>query len=211
MAIEEPEYSLIKQEDHFELRAYKPMIIAETQVSGDLSEASNAGFRRIADYIFGNNTPTSDPANTGSEKISMTAPVAIEKESPSSKIAMTAPVGIEASDSENNTGFGAESISEQSQWRVSFVMPATYTMNTLPKPNNDKVVLKPIPAEDRAVIRFSGFTGDKKVADKTAELLAWMESQELVVSGQPQLARYNPPWTLPFLRRNEILITYEKN
>ncbi len=187
MATEEPSYQLIEKSGEFELRAYEPMIVAETLVPGPMDDASSAGFRLIADYIFGNNTLRSG----GNEKISMTAPVTMEPRS--EKISMTAPVGMQ------QTG---------EQWRVHFVMPSQYTLDTLPRPNNPAVELREIPARNFAVIRFSGLVGEKKRAAKEAELINWLDSRGIEPIGQPQLARYNPPWTLPFLRRNEVMVAY---
>jgi len=119
----------------------------------------------------------------------MTVPVTLE---PSSrKIAMTAPVMVENKDN---------------RWRVHFVMPAEYTLNSLPIPNDPRVSLREIAEQKTAVILFSGLAGEDKVKDKTATLLDWIKSRGLEATSTPQLARYNPPWTLPFLRRNEILI-----
>ena len=185
MAIEEPTYETILAEEPYEVRQYRPMIVAETFVEGDLSAASNAGFRRIADFIFGNNT---SPRGAG-EKIEMTAPVTAAPAS--EKIAMTAPVTVE------DTG---------GRWRVHFVMPSKYTIATLPRPNDPAVAIREVPAAKVAVIRFSGLAGESNVAGKTADLMRWIESRGLRASGAPQLARYNPPWTLPFMRRNEVLV-----
>lgn len=187
MATEEPAYTVIEQTDNFELRRYDPMIIAETLVSGSMDDASGSGFRLIADYIFGNNTVR----NGGNGKISMTAPVTMASQS--EEISMTAPVSMEGS---------------AGKWRVHFVMPSKYTLDTLPRPNNPAVKLREIPATNYAVIRFSGFAGENKVAAKTAELKAWLEGRGIKPLGNPELARYNPPWTLPFLRRNEVMIPY---
>ena len=195
MATEEPEYTVIEKSGAFELRSYSPMIVAETRVSGSMDDASSAGFRLIADYIFGNNTAAGG-GNTshggGNEKISMTAPVTMEPAS--EKISMTAPVSIEQ---------------EDGQWRVHFVMPSDYTMEILPRPNNPAVSLREVPARNYAVIRFSGFTGEDKIAAKTAELMSWLDSKGITPIGKPELARYNPPWTLPFLRRNEVMVAYQ--
>ena len=160
MATEEPSYTVIEQSSDFELRAYSPMIVAETQISGPMDDASSAGFRLIADYIFGNNTSRAG----GNETISMTAPVSMEQ-----------------------TG---------EQWRVHFVMPSQNTLDTLPKPNNPAVSLREVPASNYAVIRFSGLVGEKERAAKTAELMTWLDSKGITPVGQPELARYNPPWTL---------------
>ena len=184
MAIEEPKYTVLEKTEPFELRMYAPMILAEVKVDGDLDEASNQGFRLIAAYIFGQNQV--------SEKISMTAPVAIEEQAnKGAKIAMTAPVNIES-----NAG----------QWTVSFVMPSEYTLENIPKPLNAKVLLRQIPAVKRAVIQFSGFYNSEKVSNKTLELEEWMKTRNLQATGVPKFARYNPPWTLPFMRRNEVMI-----
>lgn len=196
MAIEEPKFEVIEKVDAFELRAYKPLIVAEVLVDGDMKQASSKGFKLIADYIFGNNkSKTGDKIGT-SEKISMTAPVILEPKTEaakSEKVAMTAPVAMQK---------------DASKWRVHFVMPSQYRLATLPTPNNPQVSLREVAAKKFAVVRFSGLVGEEKMATKTAELLTWMQIKQLTPIGTSELARYNPPWTLPFLRRNEILIEY---
>jgi hypothetical protein len=187
MAIEEPKYSEIEKTKELELRAYNSMIIAETLVSGSKNKASNKGFKVIADYIFGNNISTAGD----SKKINMTAPVTLKPES--EKISMTVPVSMER---------------KGEQWRVHFVLPSQNTLDTVPKPNNSAVKLREIPARNYAVIRFSGLTGESKIAKKTIKLLSWLETKGITPVGKPELARYNPPWVLPFLRRNEIMIEY---
>lgn len=194
--VEEPKYTLLAQTGDFELRRYDEQLVAQTWVSGDQREASRAGFKVLADYIFGNNTaPTG-----GSSKISMTAPVTMQPnnnngDSDSQKIAMTAPVSMQQNDG---------------KWRVQFTMPSKYTMQTLPKPNNPDVEIVEVPAQTYGVIKFSGFTGSEKVDKKTQELQGWMQSKNLTPTGDPELARYDEPWTLPFLRRNEVMIAYEQ-
>jgi len=193
MAIEEPKYSVIEKSEPYELREYAPQILAEVQVEGDMDTASGEGFRLIAAYIFGKNQVQ--------EKISMTTPVTIESssESKSQKIAMTTPVTIEASNSNNLS-------STKSVWRVTFVMPSEYTLSTLPKPLDARVQIREIPAERKAVVVFSGRYNEEKVGEQIKALQGWIDTKNLQMIGQPQFARYNPPWTLPFLRRNEILI-----
>jgi hypothetical protein len=187
MATEEPKYTVIEASEAFELRAYSPKIVAETLVSGSMGKASSAGFRLIADFIFGNNTA----ASGGNKKISMTTPVTMEPKS--EKISMTAPVSMEQA---------------QGQWRVQFVMPREYTLDSLPKPNNPAVTVRKVPASNYAVIRFSGLADEAKTAAKTADLLAWLDARGVTPIGKPEFARYNPPWTLPFLRRNEVMVEY---
>jgi hypothetical protein len=184
MAIEEPRYSVLENTPPFELRSYEPMIVAEVQVDGDLDTASRQGFQLIAAYIFGKNQ-----VNDGADN---SAPIIIEERpSKSAKIAMTAPVIVENS---------AE------RWTVSFVMPAEYTLATLPKPLDSRVQIRTLPAVKKAVIQFTGFYDGQKVTKKTIELEGWIRGNNLQAIGSPQFARYDPPWTLPFLRRNEILI-----
>jgi hypothetical protein len=191
LAIEEPKYIVLEKSEPFELRSYAPRIVAEVKVEGDLDAASSQGFRLIAAYIFGKNQV--------SEKIAMTAPVGIESsdQNKSAKIAMTVPVAIE----------GGKSFEDASnQWTVSFVMPSEYTLATLPKPLNSEVKIRVVPAEKRAVITFSGFNSAEKAQAKTQLLQDWIKTKNLKTTGDPQFARYNPPWSLPFMRRNEILI-----
>jgi SOUL heme-binding protein len=186
--IEEPAFESIKKEGDFEVRQYRGFIVAETFVKGDMDAAGSEAFRAIAGYIFGGNISAS--ANS-SEKIAMTAPVTMEKTT-SEKIAMTAPVTMEKSADEN--------------YRVHFVMPSQYTMQTLPKPVNPKVTLREVAAQKMAVIRFSGFSTDEKVRVKTEELTGWIDKQGLKIIGKLQFARYDPPMMPPFLRRSEIMI-----
>jgi hypothetical protein len=94
------------------------------------------------------------------------------------------------------------------QWRMFFVMPSQYTLATLPTPLSPEVKLKEMPAHRKAVISFTGFNSQEKTQEKTAELKAWMKSKNLTPLGEPQLARYNPPWSIPFLRRNEVMLDY---
>lgn len=187
MATEEPKFDVVTKDGDFEVRKYAPMVVAETFVDGSQDDASSRGFRVIAGYIFGDNKR----ADKGAEKIAMTAPVTLEKQDASQKIAMTAPVTLEQ---------------QGSRWRVHFVMPSQYTLADLPKPNNAAVTLREIPGHKVAALRFSGFVGDDKVATKTAELRDWMVARGMSAAGPAQLARYDPPWALPFMRRNEILI-----
>jgi hypothetical protein len=191
MATEEPKYTLLEKSEPFELRAYAPQLIAEVKVEGDLDAASSQGFRLIAAFIFGQNQV--------SEKIAMTAPVGIQSndQQKSAKIAMTVPVGIEAVKPEKGVA---------NQWTVSFVMPSEYTLETLPKPLNSQVKIRQLPAENRAAITFSGFYSEDTVLEKTKALEDWIKTKNMQAIGPPQFARYNPPWSLPFMRRNEVMI-----
>ena len=194
MATEEPQYDVRISQAPFELRHYAPILIAETVVNGDMDAASSKGFRLIADYIFGNNLAA---GSQQAAKIAMTAPVTMEPQS--SKIAMTAPVTAEPLS-------GEASIADATQWRIHFVMPSQYAMTTIPKPNNSAVTLRELPRQYMVVHRYTGFNTMARVQEKTNETLAWAKQQSLKVIGAPQLSRYDPPWTLPLFRRNEIMV-----
>ena len=177
--VEQPSYSVVESWGDIELRDYPQLIAAEVEVPGERKQAINAGFRMIADYIFGNNAPR--------QKIAMTAPVTQQA---GEKIAMTAPVSQQAVDS---------------MWKVRFIMPSSYTLDTLPTPNNPDVKLIRVPAERVAVIQYSGSATEDSISRHRKLLLERIAQQGLTVIGEPTMAFYNPPWTLPFLRRNEIL------
>ncbi len=181
MAVEEPPYQSLVKDGAFELRRYPALVVAETVVKGDMDAASNQGFRRIADYIFGNNAATTPDKKT--------------------TIAMTAPVAVEPLGASSGADFKAAP-----EWRVQFVMPGQYSLGTLPQPNNPAVELRQAPARTAAVISYSGLNGEAKVQAKTEELKAWIAARQWEPLGPPQLARYDPPWTLPPWRRNEIHI-----
>jgi DNA gyrase inhibitor GyrI len=198
MAYDEPQYKVIFNSQHIEIRQYAPMLVAQVYVDGDMDEASNKGFRLIASYIFGNNQAATQPE---SEKIAMTTPVTIEPQA--EKISMTAPVAIEPQSQEGN-------MATSQRWRVHFVMPSQYTLSSIPKPKDSSVKLREIPEQYFVALRYSGFNTTAKVQQRTDELRDWSTSQGLTLIGGAQLARYNPPWTLPMFRRNEILIEIAK-
>lgn len=182
-AVEQPNYHVLSADQNIDIRRYEPMIIAEVVTYGDRETSIRDGFRLLADYIFGNNTVR--------ETIPMTAPVQQEK---SKKIAMTAPVQQEPIDD----AFDA--------WNVHFIMPSEFTMKTLPKPNDDRVLLKQIPSKTYAVITFSGVASKKTITSHKTQLLNYIKTNNIQTIGSPRYAFYNPPWTLPFLRRNEVMI-----
>jgi hypothetical protein len=178
--VEEPKFSVIEKDGAFEIRDYPPIIVAEATVQGTREVAINQGFRVIADYIFGN--------NVSAKKVAMTAPVT---QAPSEKVAMTVPVTQQGSGD---------------SWTVRFVMPAEYTMDTLPKPKNSAVTLKAVEGQRMAVIRFSGVADDQGLAARGAELQTFLSKRNLAALAPASFAFYNPPWTLGFLRRNEVMI-----
>src|SRR5690349_10037552 len=178
--VEQPKYQVVESSGNIEIRDYAPMIVAEVDVTGGRRDAIGKGFRIIADYIFGNNTVA--------QKVPMTAPVTQQG---GQKIAMTAPVTQQG---------GSET------WRVRFIMPSKYTLVTLPKPNNPAIELKEIRQKRFAVIRFSGMAGEESLERYNKELDDFLSAKRLTPLSPPIYAFYNPPWTLPFLRRNEVLV-----
>jgi len=173
--VEKPRYHVIESRGRIEVRGYGPMIVAETQVSGIRKDAIQQGFRRIAAYIFGSNTST--------QKIAMTAPVIQQQTDPPCD--------------------SADPVDRQ-VWTVRFVMPETYTLETLPAPKDSKVKLLSLGARRYVVIRFSGSSNDENIRQHLAILQKHVDEQDVSILGHPVMAFYNPPWTLPFLRRNEI-------
>lgn len=181
--VEQAKYTVVKSDGAFELRDYAPHIVAEARVKGEREAAINDGFRIIAGYIFGGNQPK--------QNVAMTAPVM--QTSAGENVAMTAPV--------TQTAAGAAG-----EWVVRFVMPASYTMETLPKPNDERVELIPVAEQQFAVVRFSGTGSEENLAKQEALLRDYLAKYAIKTHAAATYAFYNPPWTLPFLRRNEVMI-----
>jgi len=185
MAIEEAKYDVVRSDAPFEVRDYATSVVAEVVVKGEFKEVGNRAFRKLFRYISGDNKTQ--------VKISMTAPVS--QESTSEKIAMTAPVAQQETDG---------------GWAVSFMMPASYTMKTVPEPLDTNVKMREVSGYRAAVIRYSGSWKLKKYNTKLALLLEWIRENGLETTGKPVFARYNAPITPWFLRRNEIVIPVAK-
>jgi len=181
MAIEEAPYKVLKSSGTFELREYAPHILAEAVVEGDLESAGSTAFRRLFRYISGENRSRGT--------IAMTAPVS--QEQAGEKIRMTAPVGQQRAGK---------------MWAVSFTMPAGYTMETLPTPDDPTIMLRQVPPRRMAAVRYSGFWSESSYLRHKSELESWIRGNGLTFAGDPVWARYNPPFTPWFMRRNEILI-----
>jgi len=158
-------------------------------------EADSIEVRRYEPYIVAEVVVPGPAEQAGNQGFSFLGGYIFGRNKGDRKIAMTAPVTME-----NQAG--------PNQWRMFFVMPSLNTLATLPTPLSSEVKLKEIPAHRKAVISFTGFNSQEKTQEKTAELKAWMKSKNLTPLGEPQLARYNPPWSIPFLRRNEVMLDY---
>lgn len=184
VGIEKTAYNTIQKEGNVEIREYQPYIVAETTVKSDFKESGNIAFRRLFAYISGE--------NRSKEKIPMTAPV--NQQPRSEKIAMTAPV--------NQQPAGDKFV-------VSFVMPAKYTMDTIPEPTNDTITIRQIPKHTVAAIRYSGSWSKEKYDKHEKALYEFIAQNDLTATAEPVFARYDPPFQLPFMRRNEVLIEIE--
>ena len=183
-AIEEPAYTVIQKTDVFEVRQYAPYLVAEVIVPGPASEAGSQGFSLLGGYIFGK--------NKGERKLEMTAPVTqtpLESSPPPVKLEMTAPV----TQAPAPGGFA-----------VQFVMPKGYTLATLPEPLDARVKLREVAGQRVAVIRFSGGWSQSAYEAQLQTLRAALATAGIKTQGEPVSSRYNSPFSLPFLRRNEI-------
>lgn len=181
VAVEEVKYRVLESSGDFELRQYESSLGAETTVEGDFHEVGNEGFRRLFEYISGKNRKK--------QSIPMTAPVS--QEASSEKIPMTAPV--------NQEKVGGA-------WRITFLMPSAFTMETLPEPLDSRVKLVKIPGRLMAALSYSGTWSRERYEGKEQRLKELIRQRGLKIEGEPVFARYNPPFMPWFLRRNEVLI-----
>ena len=181
VATEEVKYRVLESSGDFELRQYESSLGAETTVEGDFHEVGNEGFRRLFDYISGKNRKK--------QSIPMTAPVS--QGASSEKIPMTAPV--------NQEKVGGA-------WRITFLMPSAFTMETLPEPLDSRVKLVKIPGRLMAALSYSGTWSRERYEEKEQRLKELIRQRGLKIEGEPVFARYNPPFMPWFLRRNEVLI-----
>lgn len=176
--VEVPAYKILKKEQNIEIRQYPPLIIAEVKTAGSRQASISDGFRILADFIFGN--------NEGEKRLSINGPITQQE---GIKIAMTAPVQQEKTDAE---------------WATSFIMPSKFSIDTIPNPINDRIKIIQIPSKRYAVITFSGRSTEENLTKHTNELGKYMNGSGYSKVGNAKYAFYNPPWTLPFLRRNEV-------
>jgi hypothetical protein len=179
---EGPKYKVLHREGRFEVREYKPYIVAKTTVVGKFNKSSGKAFRILAGYIFGK--------NKNSSKISMTTPVEVEKKS--TMIAMTSPVVM----SQNGDNYS-----------MRFSMPSKYKLEDLPEPLDDRIIFEKVESRVVATHQFSWLSSQEKNDKKAKELNEWLKKyKQYERSAQYSYAGYNPPWTIAFLRRNEVHI-----
>jgi hypothetical protein len=190
MAYEQPKYDIVQKYSGFELRRYAPYIVAETVVSGTFDEVGNEAFRILFKYISGSNLKKTE--------IPMTAPV---NQSPvvssGEKIEMTAPV-VQTPQGKN-----------KDTYVISFVMPSKYTLETLPVPEDQRIRVRQVNARLLAARTYSGTWSEKRYKQNEAVLLEAVKAEGFTTVGEPIFARYNSPFTLWFLRRNEVLVEVE--
>ncbi len=184
MAIEEPSYEVIETYEEFEVRRYEPYLLAEVDVSGGINSAGNKAFRILAGYIFGD--------NAAATKMAMTAPVESRSANQGEKMAMTAPVTSTKKDGDEMT-------------TVAFVMEQKYSIETLPIPNDERIRIREVPERIVAVRRYSGRWTDAKYQHNQELLVKALSDANLEVVGEAVLARYNSPFSLPMMRRNEVM------
>ena len=180
--VEQAEYRVVKKMPGYEIREYPAHIVAQTTVKGRYQEALNEGFRIVAGYIFGNNSKK--------QSIAMTAPV-IEQGVSSEKISMTAPV-LATTQGESHV--------------ISFNMPRSYTLQTLPEPGDSRVKIVQLPAKKFAVIKFSWLRTNDIIEKMETKLLKLLSQDNVEVLGSPMYAGYNAPWTPPWMTRNEVMV-----
>lgn len=180
---ETPRYTVLASEGNKEIRKYEPYIVAKTTVKGTFKDSQNEAFRILAGYIFGKNEKK--------QNISMTAPVVQTAQKENVTIAMTAPVV------QSQTSSG---------WEMTFMMPSKYKLEDLPQPLDKRITFEQVPSKILGVIKFSGFWSESNIESKTNELRSWLDSKkEYKITSTARFAGYDPPWTIPFLRRNEMM------
>lgn len=183
--VKEPGYKVERKANGYEVRQYESYLLAEARIPSGVDDPLREGFRMLFDYISG--------ANAGSQKIKMTAPV-LQEGGAAEKIPMTKPV---------------LSLREQNVSVVSFVLPADYTLQTTPLPENPGIQICEIASRRVAVIRFSGYASDEIIDKQSKRLISFLMRDGLKTKGAFMAAYYNPPWTPPFMRRNEVMVDLE--
>ncbi len=191
-AADEPASVIIAEDGAVQIREYEAFSVVETTLPGRFDVAARAGFRRLFDYIGG--------ANHGSEEIEMTAPVLVRpQETGTGAMALAAPQPASAGQGGFDDGSEA--------WTIAFVLPEGMTAASAPRPADARVSRGDVPAHRVAVIRFPGWLRAVRAERWRRELAAWLGTRGIAHEGDWRIAGYNPPWTLPWLRRNEVIVT----
>lgn len=187
----EHEYGVLTSDGAFELRQYPRLVTVSTPMAGT---GEDRAFNRLFEYISG--------ANRGRREIAMTAPVL---EGSGTEIAMTAPV-LQSPDGSEIAMTAPVLEGTGGEGRMAFILPAEYTPETAPLPTDPAVTLGTIPERKVAAVTYDGRSNAEMEAAERAKLEAWIAARGLTATGPALVAQYDPPWTLPGFRRNEILI-----
>ncbi|MEO1009262.1 MAG: heme-binding protein [Planctomycetota bacterium] len=185
---EERAYTAVVEDGRFEIRDYEPAILATATSDGTFGSASGEAFGELGGYIFGKNAEEAS--------IAMTVPV------------QRVPVGaprIEVLDGDANATTAADEA-----WEMGFYMPREWSMASLPEPTSDAVTIREIPGETMAVYRYSGVQRGSDLEKYAGDLLDWIDANGYLPAGEAELAAFDPPWTLWFLRRNEVQVPVRK-
>lgn len=172
-ALEQPSFTLERQDGAYEFRVYEPYLVAEVSVDGQRSQAANVGFRMLAGYIFGANQTLQDPAKA--EKMAMTSPVTQEP-------------------------------TAEGQWKVRFMMPKKYTLETLPKAKEPRIRFFYTARQRFVALRFRGSWDEPNLNRHRKQLLEYAHKNHLSAQEPIVYAFYNAPFVLPTLRRNEVML-----
>ena len=177
-------YRVLFEIGNIQIRLYQPMLIAETEIEADYSPAGKIGFNRLAGYIFGGN---------------------VQKK----EMAMTTPVFREFIGQIQTMNEATQPAPNTSKWLMSFVMPPSFDLTTVPEPTDPLVIIESIPAKKVATLRYAGSLNQERMTEYSLSLLAWLDEQHIKPLSSPRSAAYDPPWTISSLRRNEIHIDIE--
>lgn len=197
----QPAYDVAVKDGNIEIRDYAGYVLAEVTQNGSFDRATNGSFRPLYGYITG--------ANRSRQSMDMTTPVLVEPAgaSKSKQMAMTVPVLVEPRWSAGRSDVEKLAGEEIDSWTMAFILPEGYTSDTAPLPTDKRVTLRAVTERKVASIRFSGRLGNESAERQRAKLAAWLDARSLEHQGDWKIATYDPPFTLPWFRRNEVLVT----
>ncbi|MEO9140212.1 MAG: heme-binding protein [Jatrophihabitans sp.] len=185
---EQQPFEVVRRYDGFELRRYPSHVVAEVTVELPFEQAGNMAFRYLFGYITGQNRSRSS--------IAMTSPVT-QSAGAAQKVAMTAPV--------------TQRSTEEGEFVVAFVLPASMTEQTAPEPTDPHVSIRTVPPSLAAVTRYSGRWSQDSYERHRRFLLQAIEAEGLKVVGTPRFARFDPPFKPSFLRHNEVVVDVDES
>lgn len=184
--VEAAHYRVLEEREGYELRAYDAQTVAQILLDGDIKTAVFRGFEPLSNYFFWNNErkPTPDNSEGGRERMQMTTPIIVQGDEP-------------------------EVVNVQGHW-MWFYLPQKYTPETAPTPKDERVKVEQKPAFEAAVIKFNGWGEMGAMREHEDLLRALLKRDGIAVAGLPLYARYDPPWTVPIFRRNEVILPVQR-